>query len=392
MCPISVSGPQTDTTTRAAAEGTFLHGVCEAVLLKGDKHYPAYGSVHSVYGFEFEFTEAMHEDCEVYVKHVRSRPWIGNFEVEGRVHYSRSLSVPYATAYGTADCFGFTDGDGLGVPRALEIIDLKMGRKAVSPTDNPQAALYAAGVMEFSDDIILLPDSHAVRITIVQPRLSQHPFTWETTVGTVRRMMRELRPAAQAAVAFHRGEATAEQVQQFPEMPGAHCGYCKRKAQCSAVNKAALTAVGNPFTAKTFNTQVFKLRDVIRNYLDELEEHALMLSLAGNAPEGVKLVRGRRGKPAFCVTEDALYAFAAKYGVDKDTLAPVERALKTPAKVRDLLKKVGVPEAEVAKVVTSPEGGLQIADISDPRPAEKAAGALDEEMFSGVDTAQKFVL
>lgn len=396
-CPISLAGKQVNTTSLAAAEGTFLHGVCESVLLGGDSNYPKLGTEHEVEGFKFEFTQSMKDDCEMYVAYVRSRPWTGRYEVEGTVHYSRALEVPYAAAFGTADCFGFTqDSDN---KRWLEIIDLKMGRKPVNPVENPQAALYAAGVMEYSDDVLPIPDRQAIRITIVQPRLSYRPFSWETTAGDIRKIIRTLRPAAQAGVAFAKGEATALHKQQFPENPGSHCGYCRRKAECTALKNLTLAAAAEmPVSAGVrFDSKLFEMRDIIRGYLDELEEYALEAALSGNILPGTKLVRGRKGNPRLKISEAELIAFGARYSVPEAEIAPMKRTLLTAAKVRDLFKKVGVPAGELTDIIETPEGALQIAGLNDPRPEERPPGVVDDLAFGGevlqaTPPAQKFVL
>ena len=395
-CPISLAGKQVNTTSSAAAEGTFLHGVCESVLIAGDSKYPMLGTEHEVEGFKFEFTQSMKDDCEMYVAYVRSRPWLGRYEVEGTVYYSRALEVPYATAFGTADCFGFTqDSDG---QRWLEIIDLKMGRKPVNPEKNPQAALYAAGVMEYSDDVMPIPDSQPIRITIIQPRLAYRPFSWETTAGEIRKMIRVLRPAAQAGVAFFKGEATDLHRQQFPENPGSHCGYCRRKAECDALRKVSLDAAKAPLAVSgNFDLKVFELRGVIRDYLDELEEYALDAALSGYPMPGTKLVRGRKGNPKLKVSEAELIAFGERYSVPETEIAPVKRTLLTAAKARDLFKKVGVPAAAIDTIIETPEGALQIASINDPRAEERPPRMVDDLSFGGEvaqtpSPAQNFVL
>lgn len=378
-CPISVTAPHSDDTNRAAAEGTLLHSICEGVLTGGA--YPAIGSKHSCEGYDFDFTEDMQRDCNAYVEYVRSLPWIGRYSVEGRVYYGRALATPRNLSFGTADCRGFTESaDG----RILEVIDLKMGRKPVNPNNNPQAILYAAGVLEeLLDAGVLLPFNHKVRVTIFQPRLSHKPFQWETTVGFIEQRLLEMRPAAQAAVRFKQGTYTAQDIEQFPELYGKHCGYCKRKLECGAFKRLANQAVPAPGQTVHWNQELFKNRSLIRAYLDDLEQLAEDSALQGNILPGTKLVAGRKGAAQLKVSEDVIRATAKHLNIETQVVA-VKEVWATPAKIRDAFKKVGMTPEQLSKFIEQPEGKPVLADADDPRPAHHVNAG---NVFTGVAQA-----
>lgn len=379
ICPISVTAPSTNDTNRAAAEGTLLHAICEGVLTDGA--YPAIGSKHSCEGYDFDFTEDMQRDCDAYVNYVRSLPWVGRYSVEGRVYYGRALATPRNLSFGTADCRGFTESaDG----RCLEVIDLKMGRKPVNPNNNPQAILYAAGVLEQQLEAgVLLPFHHKVRVTIFQPRISHKPFSWLTTVGFIEQRVLEMRVAAQAAVRFKQGTATAEDVQQFPELAGKHCGYCKRKLECGAFKRMAVEATPAPGQTVAWNEQLFKNRSLIRAYLDDLEKLAEDSALQGNVLPGTKLVDGRRGNAQLKVSEALVRATAKHLNIESQVVA-VKEVWATPAKVRDAFKKVGMTAEQLAKFIEQPEGKPVLTDADDPRPARQTNAG---NSFTGVAQA-----
>lgn len=361
-CPISVTGTAPDASSEAAAEGTFLHGVSETVLRGND--YPALGSKHKLEGFEFEYTESRHEDTESYVNFVRSKSWVGGYNVEARIHYGQYLGTPHALSFGTSDCYGFTEGlEG----RVLEVVDLKMGRKSVSPVRNPQAVLYTAGVLQ---DLrpLLLPTAMPVRVSIFQPRLSRKPFVWETTVGEVERLALEMAPSAQAAVKYKSGTATGLTKQQFPEMPGAHCHYCRRKAECGEF-KRTLHQV-QPGATVVWDLRTFEMRDAITKYLGEVEDIALQSALRGEVLPGTKPVRGRNGHPKLLLDQAELRKLAQDKGV-LPSIVKLEEVWATPAKTRDAFKRAGASDQELALLIETPPGKIQIVSASDPREAAK---------------------
>jgi hypothetical protein len=361
-CPISVTATDESRTSEAAAEGTALHGVCETVLRGGD--WPAIGSTLEADGFTFEFTDDRKADCKVYTDYVTSLPWQGTYQVEQRIHYGRALATPHNLSFGTADCSGFTVGlEG----RTLRIIDLKMGRKPVSPKENPQEALYGAGVLEGLSDVMLLPRSFPVSFEIVQPRLSRKPFVWLTTVGWIEDMTAQMRPAATAAVRFKQGTASAVDQARFPELPGGHCGYCRRKAQCTTF-QAEVSRIAQPGAGVQWNPTVFAMRDSIKSYLEDLEQMAFDEAMRGTPYPGTKLVKGRAGKSTLLVPESQIRAKAKLMGIENQVVK-TEEVWATPAKIRDALKRGGMSSEEVQAFINTPEGAPQIADAADPRPS-----------------------
>jgi hypothetical protein len=365
VCPSSLKADAEtqDRSSKAAAEGTVAHAIA-ANILEG-RAEPEVGTVIEEDHHKIEYSEDMQNDVWAYVKYVQGLPWVGGYAVESRVYYNRSLAVARNLAFGTCDVRGWTqDAEGT----MLEIVDLKFGRKAVKAVGNPQMSLYAVGVIEdMAYGGMPLPRDQRVRMTIYQPRVSYKPITWETTVGRVEDFALSLRPAALAAKAYLTQTDTEQTRTDFPELPGKHCLYCERKAKCEAFNRV-VTGVTHEGKTVVWNPTLFKLKDAITGYLDELESLALDAALAGAPLEGTKLVKGRAGKSELLLPEAEIRAKATTLGIE-DKVVQLKEVWLTPAKIRDAFKKAGMPTSEVQTIVRTPEGKPCITTDDDPREA-----------------------
>jgi hypothetical protein len=341
--------------------------------LRGDP-YPPIGSAHTVEGHDFTIDEAFIADVDSYVQHVRSVPWYGTYTPEGRVNYSRSLGVPFNLAFGTSDCWGFSQ-DASG--RYLEVMDLKMGRKAVNPFENSQMTLYAAGVLDGMAPVMTLPPSAKVRFTIYQPRLAHRPFQWVTTVGWVQNRVLMLRPAAHAAIAYHNGTATQDTWAQFPELPGDHCHYCTRKTQCGAFKAKVIRTAQPPVV---WDAQLYGMKSAVLAYFEDMEALATTAALAGTPYPGTKLVKGRSSGPKLLINQAQLRELAKALGIE-GAIVWTEEVWATPAKVRDAFKRHGVQPADIAKVLVTPEPAPVLALTTDPRP--EVSRAVNTSAFGG---------
>lgn len=374
VCPLSVTGTDEDSTGRAAAEGTLAHGLSEDVLM--GKPFPALGSVHQCEGFSFTVDENFIKDMGAYVSYVRGRPWAqGGYSVENQVNYSKALMVPHTYAWGTSDCLGM-QYDEFGW--LLEVIDLKFGRNFVSPDHNEQGILYAAGAIAIYDEVMPLPLTMRVRISIFQPRLRHVATSWDTTVGEIKKLAALMRPAADAAVRMARGEGNPEIVFQFPEVAGDHCRYCRRQKTCTAFRKN-VTVLGTQQVVH-FDSTTYKMRHAIRDYLARMEDDALKEAMKGTPPLGTKLVQGKRANPQLIVPLEQVYQLANSLGI-ANVVRRQEWVDGSPAAIRDALKGKGVPTAQIQTMIRSEEGKPILVDETDPRPAYSASAGSG---FTGV--------
>lgn len=369
QCPVSVVGDAGGDPNRAAAEGTLAHEIADHVLRGGD--WPAEGSRREVEGFVFDITADFLKDVRAYVDFVQTRPWVAGYQPESQVNYSKLLGAPYHSAWGTTDCKGWTSDD--KGRHVLTIIDLKFGRRAVSPVHNAQGLMYASGVLQEQNELNFVPRDTLVEIIIYQPRVSYAPATWVTTAGYVYDFVaRQAEPAA-AALRFYAKTDDAALQARFPENPGTHCTYCKRAKSCGALSTNMYIA--GTLKPVTFDSELFKLRDVIRDTLDEIEAIAKEAALAGNPYKGTKLVETRGGNPALAVSEEYVLQLAKERGVTVQELK-----LLSPAKIRDAFKKAGVPAEDIAGLLTTPPKGCKIVGSDDPGKEVEVGGG-----FTGVD-------
>ena len=369
-CPVSVQNEGTDSSSEVAAEGTLAHRIADD-FLRG-KPWPLIGSTHEVDGYTFTLDSDFLDDVRSYTDYVQTRRWAGAFKPESEVNYSALLSVPYHTAWGTSDCCGWIElpsGE-----RGLMVIDLKFGRRAVSPVGNAQGMMYAAGVLQEQRALNLTPRHTAVHIVIFQPRVSRKPQVWETTVGEVEDFVAQQREPAEAALHFYSRTDTPALRAKFPENPGAHCTYCKRIKSCQGVKAEALRAA--QATPASFDSRLFELRTVIRDLLEQIEQQAFDAAVAGTPYPGTKLVSTRGGSPKLLQDEGAVKVKAHELNVRIE-----ETKLLSPAKIRDIFKKAGVSAEELSSYISTPAKGLKIASLSDAgEPVQTDASAA----FTGV--------
>jgi hypothetical protein len=371
-CPRSlIPDGQKRGSNTAAAEGTLGHYIAEQIL-RGFPAPPA-GSLGVCEGFEFDISESFLRDVRAYTDWVKSRPWVGQYNVEARVNYSTSLNAPYHSAWGTADCWGFEQNPSAPRGIMLRVGDLKMGRVPVSVAENPQMTSYSGGVLDSLRPILVLPGDTWVCFTIFQPRLHHFPFEWITTVQWVEAALLAMRPAAAAGVAFAAHGADAARhfpdAARFPENAGSHCQYCPRQNTCAEFRSAAMRAANAAQRQLTWDPQIFRMRKAIAEHLEALESLALDSALKGQVLPGTKLVQSARASNSQVVMpEPQLMALARQYGV-LDSIYKVVPTWGTPAEIRDTFKRVNMPADQLAAIIKPGKKNPVIADADDPRPA-----------------------
>ena len=219
MCPPSakLSEQFEDRPSPYAEEGTFLHELCELKLHRylGDmypEHIEQLYAEHRDSEFYSDEAEAVTDEyvafCIETIEAVRSSCPDPLIMVEHRLDYSEYVPE----GFGTGDLVIVADG-------VIEVIDFKGGRGVrVDANRNSQLMLYGLGaLLEFDP----LYDIRTVRMTIVQPRLS-NTSTYEITAGElVRWAESEVRPKALLAYEG-KGEFCA----------GEWCRFCKARYTC----------------------------------------------------------------------------------------------------------------------------------------------------------------
>lgn len=191
--------------------------------------------------------------------------------------------------FGTGDTVIISDG-------VIEIVDLKYGKGVeVSAEENPQMMLYGLGAWHEYEAFY---DLKTVRMTIVQPRID-NISSYEMSIEDLLKWATEkLMPAAEKAWEGE-GELTA----------GDHCRFCKVKATCKARADYNITFIdshrspdnndslkGLHLLSPEETSGVLAMAMEIKNWLKDVEEHALQAALDGTRYPGFKLVEGRSNR------------------------------------------------------------------------------------------------
>lgn len=242
-----------------AAEGSRLHDVAA-------KHLTSPTSART--------SKEDYAFLKPYLDYARKRILAADaYGIEQRIDHSALLN-------GTPDLLLYFQRE-----RLLEVVDLKCGAGIpVDPVENAQAMTYAyMALAELSQTEGTVPDT--VRLTIVQPPISDQPLIWDTTADRIW----EHGKAAEAAIA----QAMAGGA---PLKPGDHCRFCRARPSCPALRGEVIEAMGaNPLPAvmsmRTLGEWLDRA-DRLDAWLAALREH-------GHKVAGEMLAAGKPGIPGW---------------------------------------------------------------------------------------------
>lgn len=221
------------------------------------------------------------------------------------------------------------------IPKAqlLKVVEYKNGKRYVDEFRSPQGIPYIAGIA----DQLSIPDSTRTKFVVVQPNCySALPVReWNSTVGEVRELAKDLSKAAHAALS-----------PEAQTVAGAHCLDCKAAVICGTLQRAAERVLhwqGKPtpveLTGDALGTELALLQEgaaIVKARKEALETAAEIRIKDGQRVLGYKLGRTvPREKWRESVTDDNLRALETIY--DVEILGAQERA--TPVQVRAQLPK-----------------------------------------------------
>ena len=285
MCPPSVklSEQFADKPSPYAEEGTFLHELCELKLHRylGDmvpelieEQYAEHRD-NDFYSDEAEsVTDEYVAFCIETIEAVRLSCPDPLIMVEHRLDYSEYVPE----GFGTGDLVIVADG-------VIEVIDFKGGRGVrVDANRNSQLMLYGLGaLLEFDP----LYDIHTVRMTIVQPRLS-NTSTYEITAQELIRWAEtEVRPKAMLAYEGA-GEFCA----------GEWCRFCKARYTCRKRSEYHMRLAEHDFRQPDLLSDeeiadILPVADSLNSWVQDLLAYATQAAVNGKSWPGYKLVAGR---------------------------------------------------------------------------------------------------
>jgi hypothetical protein len=411
-CPGSVAACDglPDTSNAYSDEGTAAHAVLEHVLeiryggVFPDPDYKAESFIGERVNVANEGDEPrivvvdadMAEHVQTVVDYVARR--VHELSATGPVMVHPEVKVAPAKALGTEDCGGTADVV-IVSDAELEVVDLKYGRGRVVEIGTPdlpngQLMLYLLGAMESWWE----QPGQGFRITIAQPRaphadgairsLALGPDEVTCFVSAAQVVLANLDAAPGLRVA---GEE--------------QCQWCKAKRTCRAYAEWSSAGVGAPTdwagpeafaTATLYATQdpatldddelvgILQHADIYRGFLNAVEEWAHEAMVKGTAPAVLsstfKLVNGRSQRK-WDGTEETIAEHLKKIrwrspegkttGLGKREI--YNEALKSPTQIEKLLKSAKALLSQTHwdafnRLVTKPEGSLQLVPVTDPRP------------------------
>lgn len=364
MCPPSVklSEQFEDKPSSYAEEGTFLHELCELKLHRylGDMD-PALIELqyaehrdNDFYSDEAEtVTDEYVDFCIETIEAVRLSCPDPLIMVEHRLDYSDF--VP--DGFGTGDLIIVADG-------VLEVIDFKGGRGVrVEANRNSQLMLYGLGaLLEFDP----LYDIHQVRMTIVQPRLSNLSSFEMEADDLIRWAETEVRPKAMLAYEG-KGEFCA----------GEWCRFCKARYTCRKRSEYHMSLAARDFKEPDLLSDeeiadILPVAESLNSWVQDLLAYATQEAVIGKTWPGYKLVAGRSIRKYTSEAEVIKAATEAGYtDIYKTSLLGVG----------DLEKRMGKKAFNevLGKYIVKPVGAPTLVPETDPRkPYANAASVFND--------------
>lgn len=339
-----------------AREGTAAHHVAECILT--GKPVPATVEVE---GEVFEVTEEMLGHVNKYVTYAQLATYGADFiGVEQRV--TLEIDGVGEPLFGTSDLVSYNAAD-----RSLLVADLKYGAgKVVEAAGNPQPRIYALGALRLK--ALSKAKVESVRMAIIQPRVAgafvkeedlsiDELYAWRDEV---------LIPALQRIDA-----------DDGTENPGAHCHWCRRKADCGAMrakalDKARAAFADPPVLVETLQqpeiAEVLNEAEIVEGWIAAVRAEAQRRIEAGERVPGWRLAPTR---PTRKWTDEE----AAAESIRTDTGLPFaalqqKPKLLSPAQMEKLLKKEGLAPDILEPLISSESSGVKLVRSDEATLAE----------------------
>ena len=205
-----------------------------------------------------------------------AQPSGASIEIEVELKLSFDAYLP--GSFGYADAVIITH-------KTITIYDFKDGRTPVYATDNPQAMIYALGVLEL---LKFTHDIENVELVIAQPRINNISCALYRAEDVIKWAEDVLKPGAELAKA---GGSEA--------VPGTWCGYCPARFTCAVRAEAALTEVRDLpkekvelIDAQTVARHLSQI-EFSEKWIKDARAYLLSQLQLGVTTEEYKLVQGR---------------------------------------------------------------------------------------------------
>jgi len=344
-CPGSVrlSEGLSSKAGKAAEEGTAAHELAEKSLRSKKDALAFLGKKFN----GFEVTREMAGAVQIYLDHVRKvvEETGGELLIEQRFH----LKHLHPLLFGTTDVMVRVPFD------RIIVMDYKHGAGyAVEVKDNSQMLYYGVGGAYEIDGY---GDYAHVELHVIQPRAhhSDGPIRkWGVDFNTLIQWGRELKI-----------KALATQKKDAPFEAGSHCKWCPAAGICPALHSTAVATAKADFAeinpklpvverlTEDQISRVIENAEMLRKWLDSVENYALMKFEKGETISGLKLCRGKTNRKWKNELE------AETYLKERLGRRAINSKLLSPAQAEELLGK-----GSLSDFVEINEGSLYVAHES----------------------------
>ncbi len=256
----------------AATEGTKAHGIVES-LLSGEQ-------------VKLD-DEVMFQYCKDFVDYVQSIP--GTIHSELKLDYSWVTGI--SEIQGEPDSFGTSDIVIVG-DNELHIVDFKYGMTKVSAQNNMQLFLYAMGAKYK----FFKGKKPKIYCHIHQPRIDWVDV-WEVPSDIYDMTAKIYNSARQVA-------AGIDDVGSYLKS-GSHCQWCPARGFCMELNNDMMKLFDEHHVKATPDTfaKVLSQKRLMLNWLEAVEEAAVMCAKEGKDIPGFTLKDGRKGNRKWTTDE-----------------------------------------------------------------------------------------
>lgn len=343
-CPGSwvIASAAPEQETEYAAEGTRMHAIVQNAL-ENELEAPFDGDIEQAAEYCVEYARMVqaNEGVSMVETRVNIGPWTGEKDAKGTVDFAH-----------------YSEDD-------LWVVDWKFGRGVkVSAVRNPQATLYALGILEH---VQLFAAPRTIHIVIVQPYLDNISM-WDVSVNELKRQGRMIKQKARIA----RWQKTLPREELLLSPRADICQFCRGRASCPALQdlaESALDRVEAPMTAEELGYWLDNT-DSLTQFVTSIKDEAMRRMLNQEPVTGWKLVAGREGARKWNADATAEVATVLESQLGD---AAWEKSLLSPAKVEKLLagrKATEEQKAAWAKVegaITRAAPKPAMAPAADPR-------------------------
>jgi hypothetical protein len=370
-CTASVFGPQDNTSSSYAEEGTAAHALAAECWVLGSDPAERIGQMIE----NVEVTEEMAQGVQIFLDALQAAVSQLEESAEESGAKAASLIELFMEAPGVPE-FGGTADAVVWLPKgsSLHVIDFKYGAGVtVEAENNPQLLCYAWLAVQMLKTAGIPMKLETVTMTVVQPRR-------EHAAGPIRSSTVSVLEVEQFGQKILDRIEILSNADEGVFAAGDHCRWCPRKVHCPKLYELTIENAKKEFSMDAEMTperaaELMGIAKIVNSYLDAVGEWAHGQMEKGVTVPGFKLVHAFSNR-AYCVEESEILKRLKKLKVAKSDAYVT--TLKSPAQ----LEKVTGKEF-VNSVCDRALKGTTVVPLSDNRPAVDRKTAADE--FANVE-------